>query len=194
MVQINNFAKGLIFAAISTLAFGAAHASDGTVTVTGQVNANTCVIVGNGIAGTNSFTVAMTPSTVSKLTVVNSTDGTTTFTIGVTGCGAGAGATSMNTYFESGSSVNAKGRLSNTGGSATNVEAQILYGASGSTVVNLGSGTSNGFGMGSGSAGTSATAISGGAATQTYRVRYFSLGGATAGTFSASFTYTLVYT
>ncbi|MBQ0946161.1 type 1 fimbrial protein [Ideonella sp. 4Y16] len=162
------------------LASSAASAADGTVTINGSVSAETCTISGNG-GGSPNFTLTLPTVAKSALATAGQTAGQTAFTIGVSACTGTA--TSMNTYFEPGSgSVNASGRVGNTG-TAANVDVQITTAAGG--VVNMAANN--------GSQGTTATNLSGGAATQTYNARYYATGVATSGSFSGTFSYSLVY-
>ncbi|WP_158218255.1 fimbrial protein [Roseateles puraquae] len=163
------------FLAPSLLALCAcsAFAVDGTVSLGGTVTAVTCTV-------TPSSTTVSLP-TVSKTSLASNgaTAGTTPWSVSVSACSAAT----MNTLFEGGSTINASGRLINSG-SATNVDGQIL--TSTFAVVNMLAA--------SGSQGPSAVTLSSSAATQRFYVRYYATGAATAGTFTSSFTYTLIYT
>ncbi|MDG0854514.1 fimbrial protein [Roseateles puraquae] len=160
--------------ALAVLAISAsgAYAVDGTVTVSGNVSSATCTV-------TASATTVTLP-TVSKtsLATAGSTAGTTPWSVSVSSCSAAT----MNTFFEAGTTVNSNGRLINSG-TAGNVDGQIVTSTFG--VVNIGAAN--------GSQGTTAVSVSSNAATQQFYVRYYATGAATAGTFTSSFTYTLVY-
>lgn len=159
-------------------AAGSAFAVDGTVNVTGTVSTATC-------------TVTVSPSTVALPTVQRSAlgsngavAGTTPFQIITSGC-SGTGVTNITTFFEYSSTINASGRLNNTissgAGGATNVDVQVLNSSLG--VVNL-----------AGALGSqNVPSIAFGNSTQNFYARYYATGAATAGTFSSSFTFTLVY-
>ena len=159
-------------------AVGSAFAVDGTVNVTGTVSTATC-------------NVSVSPATVALPTVQKSALGSngavagiTSFQIITSGC-SGSGATSITTFFEYGSTINANGRLSNTisagSGGTTNVDVQVLNSSLG--VVNLAAGQGS----------QNVPSVSFGDTSQTFYARYYATGAATAGTFSSNFTFTLIY-
>lgn len=154
-------------------AAGSAFAVDGTVTVTGTVSSATCTVT------PSSTTVTLPTVSRTSLAAAGQVAGITPWSVSVSSCSA----STMNTYFEYGSTINASGRLINAG-TAANVEGQILNSSLG--VVNLAGGP--------GSQNTTAVTVTSNAATQQFYVRYFATGAATAGTFSSSFTFTLIYT
>lgn len=165
--------KRITLASLLLAIAGGAYAVDGTVTVNGTISAATCTV-------TPSATTVTLP-TVSKtaLAVAGATAGAVPWSVSVSACSAAT----INTYFEPGSTVNANGRLINSG-TATNVDGEILTSTYG--VVNLGAAY--------GTQGTSPVAVSASAATQQFFVRYYATGAATAGTFASSFTFTMIYT
>lgn len=164
--------KKIATVCLLTVASGA-YAVDGTVNVNGSVSSATCTI------STSANTVSLPNVSRTSLASAGAVAGLTPWSVSVSACNA----VTMNTYFEPGATINASGRMINTG-TATNVEGQVLNSSYG--VVNM----SQTYG----SQGTSAVTLSGNAATQQFFVRYYATGTATAGTFVSSFTYTLVYT
>jgi len=92
-----------------------------------------------------------------------------------------------------GPNVTGTGRIASTGGSA-NVSFQLLDEASGNTVITAG-GAVGGLGP-VGGQGTGSSTFAGGAASKTYRVRYYAENGLTSadvGPVSSSMTYHLYF-
>lgn len=194
------------------------QASDGTITFTGAVTANTCAVSVNGGAAdatvvlptvstaalTNAALVTGPPVTAAKTTAAGTfftmTLGTCTATHADVG---GAVPTFVNIYFEAGPNVdNATGGLINTvlaGSGGSNVEVN-LYNASASSIVTTQ--IMPGTNTGQNPTGSGLSPSAGG--TQHYYAGYSTAGGgptgsggagiaATAGTVSTSVTYSLVY-
>lgn len=173
-------------AAIAAIALSSsAFASDGTITFTGQVTAQTCAISGNG--GTSNFTVALPTVSAGSLGVAGSTAGRTPFTIALSGCTPNTG--TVHTFFEAGSTTDsASGRLNLTpaaagSANASNVQIQLLNSDA--------SGIAAGFADASQNSQTAS--ISGGAATLNYSAQYYATGTATAGSANSRVTYTMAY-
>ena len=170
-------------AAVAALASAAvaANAADGTITISGTVVSNTCVVNVNG-SGT-SPTVSLPKVAATSLGAAGATAGTTPFTIGVTGCGGVA----INTqpYFEpaaSGSSAMANGRLTSTG--VANVDIEILNSA----------GNSVSLGSAPGAQNVPVVATAAGSATHTFYARYYARATVSAtGAVTASLAYTMTY-
>ena len=109
---------------ISTLALSVlglssqlAMASDGTVTVNGAVNGNTCIING----GSASFAVTLPSVSTNELASAGQTAGRTPFNIKLTSCPWAFG--NIHTFFEAGPTTDATtGRLILAGGGASNVQ------------------------------------------------------------------------
>lgn len=173
-----------LVAALGAIAFipaaQAATATDGTITINGQVVATSCAVAVNG--GGSNGTVTLKPAPTSMLATTGSTYGDMPFTIAVTGCDASLNGKTV-TPFWSGTNINSNGRLKNTG-TATNVDLQLLN-SDDSTAITL-----NGP---EGGQGTTGTAVASGAATMTYYARYYATGAATAGPVSSTVNYTLIY-
>lgn len=160
----------------------AAHAIDGTITISGTVAATTCSVQVNG--GSSSATVALPTVGTSALAAPGSFATATPFSIGVTSCTTGL--TSMVPYFETvGSSAINSGRLTTA---VTNVDIQILNGAGG--VVNLGQAP----GLQNVPAATLTGTNPNKTATSNFFARYFSAtGSAGTGAVSVSLAYTITY-
>ena len=169
--------------AAAMLASPSAHASDGTITITGQVTANTCTINAGGTSSANATLVLPTVST-AALSTVGSKAGATPLTISFSGCSTGL--TGATVYFEaSGIEDFTSGCLSNTAtASASNVEACVM---------NL-DGSSAVLGKPSGSQGVTTATLTSGAGSQTFLVAYYAANAAaTAGAFSSQVTYSVIY-
>lgn len=158
-----------------------AHASDGTITFTGNIAATTCTISVAG--GSSSGSISLPTISTKALAVTSATAGSTPFTVSLSGC-TGA-ATQAAIWFENDSNVNSSGRLINTG-TASNVDVAIYNTASSSHIL---------IGQTASTFGSSGTAfpISSGNATLNYLARYYARGVATAGTVTTSVNYTVQY-
>jgi major type 1 subunit fimbrin (pilin) len=155
-----------------------ARAADGTVTVNGEVLLETCTVN----SGSPSFSVSLPTLGTSALTGIGSTAGATSFSLVLTDC-VGL-ANTVTTYFENGPTTNADGRLINQTAGGASVDGQIRN-ADGS-VVNLAASY--------GSQNTTPSALVGQGATQRFSIAYFANASpTTAGGFSSSVVYTLVY-
>jgi len=172
------------------------QASDGTITFTGAVTANTCTVSVNG-AG-NTTTVALPTVSTSALTNTppRTTAAGTFFNMNVNACTGtplndfGGGApTTVKIYFEAGPNVDeTTGGLINVAGAGSNVEV-MLYNASAATVVGtqIKPGTNTNQPL--------AQLMSAGG-TQWFYAGYSTAGAnavATAGAVSTSITYSLIY-
>ncbi len=205
---MNNLIKRALIVAGVTTAMAlplATQASDGTITFTGGVSAQTCTINVNG-SGVASTAVALPIVSqgaffaLPNIATPNTTAGGTFFNIVATGCptaavtDGGGSQANVEIYFEAGPNVDqATGGLINvTGGGKSNVEV-MLYNASGSTKVGtqILPGTST-------NAPTVGLVAAAGTFTQQFYAGYSATGAATpttvtAGTVSTSVTYSVVY-
>ncbi|MGR2679644.1 fimbrial protein [Chromobacterium haemolyticum] len=163
-------AAGLSFYATGALA------ADGTITINGNIVANTCTINSTGGA---SFTVTLPTVGVSSLATAGQTAGSTPFSINLSNCPA----TLKNavTHFEIGPTVDAAtGNLKNAG-AATNVEVQLLNNTL--QAINLANNTNSQI-----------VPISSGTATLNYYAQYIATGGAAgAGAVNTSVQYSMTY-
>jgi major type 1 subunit fimbrin (pilin) len=112
---------------IAAFAPQAARATDGTITITGAINAVTCKV---GTGSPNNVAVVLPTVSNTAFTGAGSVAGSTGFNIVVSGCATSQ--TSATTYFENGATDSTDGNLKNAGGTATNVEVQLLNGSGGS--------------------------------------------------------------
>lgn len=159
---------------------GTSFASDGTITFTGNVTAQTCTISGNG--GGSSFTVTLPTVSVSALTTAKQTAGTTPFNIALTNCTPASGTATV--YFEPGATVDTTtGQLLNTTGTATNVEVGLLN--SDYSQIKLGQAVS--------SQNSKSASLASGSATLNYYAQYVAMGKAGAGTVNTTSLYSIVY-
>lgn len=163
---------------VAAIAPQSALASDGTITINGQINAATCTVA---VTGTSGSTVTLPTVATSVLGAAGNTAGQTAFSIGLTGCSSGV--TKAATFFEAGPNVNAAGRLNNSG-VATNVNVQLVN-SDGTTPIVIGTAAP--------STGVGSFAVTSGAATLNYFARYYATGAAGAGTVATSVTFSMVY-
>jgi major type 1 subunit fimbrin (pilin) len=160
-----------------------AFASDGTITINGQVTAQTCTINGNG-SGSNNFTVTLPTVSASALATAGQKAGATPVNIALTACTPASG--NVHTYFEPGPTVDtATGNLIVATGGAQNVEIGFANAADLSQIV---------LGAADASQNSQSTAIgTDGTATLKYYAQYVATGAATAGAANSTVMYTLVY-
>lgn len=164
-------AAGLGIAALSS----PASAADGTISISGTVNAATCTVNGGG-----NVTVTLPTVSTTALTAAGVTAGATAFSIQLSGCTVGV----ARAYFEPGSTIDpASGRLNNTG-SATNVQVQLLN--SNLSAINLAGGSIA-------TQGSNSIATVAGANNLNYYARYYATDAVGAGGVATSVNYTIVY-
>jgi major type 1 subunit fimbrin (pilin) len=173
--------SGVLAIAIAT-AFAmpaVSHAADGTITINGQITAQTCTISGNG--GGKDFTVILPVVSASALAIAGATAGLTPFSIALTACTPNSG--NVSTYFEMGANVNTvTGQLKNTG--VTNVEVGLLNASASLITVGAAVGAQN----------SPSVAITSGSATLSYFAEYVATGVvAGPGVVSTSVMYSLIY-
>lgn len=122
-----SYALSMLMAAAGLAAASAAHASDGTITITGNVIASTCK-VSNGAGGNVPVTLPKVGT--NTLAEAGSVADRTPFSVMLEGCTtSGENPTEVGLVFESGSNVNqSTGRLTLDGGegAAKNVEINVL--------------------------------------------------------------------
>lgn len=113
-----------LVAVVAAIGFApTAQAAGGTITISGKVLADTCVVAVNG-----GSTVALPTVMTGALNTVGAVAGATNFTVGLTGCDTN---TTSATMAFSGSNINSgTGNLDNTAPSGSNVQVQLLNGAS----------------------------------------------------------------
>ena len=167
---------------IAAFAPQTARATDGTITITGKVVAQTCTVAGNAFGTPASVNVTLPLVLAPVLTTAGSVAGTTPFSIAIANCDPAL--TKVQTFFSSGANIDAStGNLNNTG-TATNVQVQLLNSSSAVMPLNGADATAQ----------NSPTAnLSSGAATLNYSAQYISTGGATAGLVNTSVAFTMIY-
>ncbi len=173
----------LVAAVFSTFFAHTAMASDGTITFNGKITANTCTVkLDNNGTGTGSVTLPTI--SINALPSNNSVAGTTQFKINLSGCSITEGA-SVSTYFEPGATVNAAGRLSNSTGSSSGIDIQLLNADYAIIDASKPSSSQNDKKV--------AMAVSDTSAALTYYAQYHSNGAPTAGTLITQVNYTVAY-
>jgi major type 1 subunit fimbrin (pilin) len=166
---------------VAAFAPQAAQASDGTITVTGKVVAQTCKVDSNAFGTQDAVAVSLPLVLSPVLTTSGAVAGKTSFQMAITGCDASLATVQA---FFSGTNINAlTGNLVNAG-TATKVEVQLLN--SSSVVMPLNAATAT-------LQQSPIVALSAGAATLQYFAQYISTGGSTAGTVSTSVAFTMNY-
>jgi len=179
--SFNGIIMKKIILATSAIILGsaAAHAADGTVTITGKITDRTCSID----AESKDLSVALPTVSVSSLTAAGQTAGRTPFNINLTGCSEGKVAT----YFEPGTSVDFNsGRLNNVSGDAKNVQIQLL-GDNNEFIPVLGKA------VGTQLNSQEVNVTAGGSAALNYYAEYYAQDKTTAGDVKTSVKYTIIY-
>lgn len=177
----NTHASAVIVFALSIFSANPASAADGTISFTGSLTDATCVVKVNNTSANGSVALPA----ISKLSLPSSgvVAGATIFALNLSGCTTGK---TVNAYFEAGPTVDAvTGNLIN-GGTAGNVQVQLLTGSGAPIAVgSSGQATTTGISM------TSSPAVTGG--TLNYIAQYYATGAATSGSITTSVTYSLTY-
>ncbi|HGM5492497.1 TPA: fimbrial protein [Serratia fonticola] len=156
-------------------------ASTGTITFNGELTANTCDVSIDG-QPTDATVILPTVST-GTLDTANRTAGDTSFMMALTNCADSTQTASA--FFQAGATVDANGRLINTG-TASNVSLQLLDGSS-STQQPIKIGSQEQI------MNTVYNGIAGGNVSLPYIVRYFAEGATTAGTVISNVVYSIQY-
>lgn len=180
-MKINNhFAVTYMFALFG-ISTSSAYGSDGTISFTGSLTDATCVVKVNNTSASGSVGLPA----ISKLSLPSSgiVAGATIFTLNLSGCTTGK---TVNAYFEAGPTVDTvTGNLIN-GGTAGNVQVQLLTGAGVPIVVG-----SSGQATTTGITTTSSPSVTGGILN--YVAQYYATGATTSGSVTTSVTYSLTY-
>jgi major type 1 subunit fimbrin (pilin) len=183
MKKLLNIASALALGSMATQAF----AADGTINFNGTISNVTCTLAAAG--GTTSGTVTLPTVTQTALKNIGDTAGTTQFSIKLSACTGTPAPTLAAAWFETGSEVNAAGRLVTTvAGTQTDALSIALY--------NMGSATPIAIGQGNGSIGSSGASfpITSGSATLNYQAKYYAEKvGVPAGAVVAKVNYTIQY-
>jgi major type 1 subunit fimbrin (pilin) len=171
----------LVAAAAAGLASVApAFAADGTITVTGNVVANTC-----RVAGTSGANVAVTLPSVQTISLAadGQTAATTPFQINVSACTPGTKALA---FFEPTTAIDpTTNNLRNlASGGATNVQVRLLNSDLSQILLS---------GIRGAQSSQQITTDSAGAGALNYFAQYFATGASTAGSVSTNVQYTMVY-
>lgn len=156
--------------------------TDGTITITGTVVAQTCKVDGNSAGTPDAVSVQLPDVLTSQLASSGQVAGNKPFSIAVTGCDSAL--TSVQTYFSGANIDTGNGRLNNLG-SAGNVEVQLLNSNAQPMALNGADATA----QGSLPVNLDAT----GAATLNYSAQYYATGQSSAGDVNTSVAFTMVY-
>jgi major type 1 subunit fimbrin (pilin) len=156
---------------------------DGTITITGTVIAQTCLVDGNAAGTSDAKTVTLADVLTSDFGAVGSVAAPKPFSIAITGCNAAL--SSVQAFFTGANIDTTTGNLTNTAASGSNVEVQLL----------------NASGVAMSLKGANATAqnsqsvnLTGGAATLNYSAQYIATAAATsAGGVNTAVNFTLIY-
>jgi major type 1 subunit fimbrin (pilin) len=183
--SMKNIRHLMIVAAMGAAA-SAAQASDGTLTILGQLTATTCTVQGNNQA--NDFTVTLPTLSNTVLPGSGSVAGSTGFTINLTQCTPKSG--NVHTFWEYGANTLGDGNLKNNG-TAANVEVQLVdYNGSSPSAIDV----SKADGAQDIAGATPTVSISSGAADLQYAAQYIApTAAAGAGSVSTSVIYSIVY-
>ncbi|VVP52034.1 fimbrial protein [Pseudomonas fluorescens] len=158
-----------------------AMAADGTITINGQVTANTCTIDGNG-SSQKDFTVTLPAVSASALGSAGQTAGRTPFSINLSGCTPTSG--NVHTYFEAGPTTDSStGRLVLVGGGASNVQIGLMN----NDLTDIKAGFADAL------QNSKPVSVVSGSATLSYYAQYFATGAATPGAANSSVMYTISY-
>lgn len=180
-MRFKTMLKAVAASVAIALATGSAQASDGTISFSGAVVNATCTVKVNNSAA--SATVSLPTVSQNLLATGGEVAGATRFTLNLSGCTAGK---TVSAYFEAGATVDpTTGNLVN-GGTAGNVQVQLLNNAG--TPISVGSSTQA---TTTGIAMTASPAVSSGVLN--YAAQYYATGISTAGSVTTSVTYSLTY-
>ena len=157
---------------------------DGTLTINGQVLAQSCKVDGNAVGTSDAKIVTLPDQWQSALAASGNVAGATPFSIVITNCDLAL--STVQTYFSGGTLDATTHNLQNTSGAgyATNVEVQLLDGQNANAAINLNSPNTT---------QTATTPLTSGGATLNYQARYYATGAATAGSVKTTTNFTMIY-
>jgi P pilus assembly protein, pilin FimA len=154
---------------------------DGTITITGQVVAQTCKVDGNSYGTSDNVAVTLPSVLTTQLASSGQVAQKTPFAINVTGCDPAL--SNVQTFFSGTNIDTTTGNLSNTG-SASNVQVQLLNSTSAAMTLNGASAIAQ---------NSPVVTLSSGAATLNYYAQYYATGATGAGAVNTSVAFTLIY-
>jgi major type 1 subunit fimbrin (pilin) len=156
---------------------------DGTITINGKVVAQTCQVDGNGLGTADNKVVTLPNVLTTALAATGDTAGDTGFNISVTGCDASL--STVQAYFSGGDVNSGNGRLDNSAtGAASNVQVQLLNASDAPMDLSGANATAQ---------SSQQVSLSGGAATLSYKARYYATGASSAGAVKSTVDFTLIY-
>lgn len=128
-----------LLAALSMAVVSAQAVSTGTITFNGELTDTTCEVDINGQG--SDATVKLPTVSVNQLTTDGDTTGRTSFNMNVSKCviGTQGGHSKVSAFFQAGNTVDlGTGRLKNVGGTASNVDLQLLDASGNYAAINIG--------------------------------------------------------
>lgn len=157
-------------------------ATDGTITITGQVIAQTCKVDGKSAGTADAKTVFLPDVLTSQLATLGATAGEKPFSIAVTGCDASL--SSVRTYFTGTNIDSTNGRLNTATGNAAGVQVQLINGDGSIIALNGADAAQN----------SKVVTLTSGAATLDYKARYYANAATVgAGAVSTNVAFTMIY-
>jgi len=171
--------------AATGLFVSAAHAApDGTITVNGQVLAQTCLVDGNAYGTADNKTVQLPNVLSTALATTGATAGKTGFNIAITGCDLAL--KNVQTYF-SGGDINGNGLLNNSSAAtsvAGNVQVQLLNASGAAMDLSQANATAQ---------NSQVVSLTNGNATMSYFAQYIATGAASPGAVKSTVNFTMIY-
>lgn len=128
-----------VVAILAAASLSAQAASTGTITFNGELTDTTCEVDINGQG--SDATVILPTVGVNQLTASGETTGRTSFNMNISDCviGTEGGHAKVSSFFQAGNTVDlSTGRLKNVGGTATNVDLQLLDASNSFNPINVG--------------------------------------------------------
>jgi len=172
--------------AATGLFVSAAHAApDGTITVNGQVLAQTCLVDGNAYGTADNKTVQLPNVLATTLASAGATAGKTGFNIAITGCDLAL--KTVQTYFSGGDINSSNGHLDNSSTAAAvagNVQVQLLNASGAAMDLSQANATAQ---------NSQVVSLSNGNATMSYFAQYFATGAASPGAVKSTVSFTMIY-
>lgn len=185
MKSTTSLGRALVAASAVLAAPLSCLASDGTITIQGNVKSETCNIASQvGATTSTSSPTVVLPTVSAQMLSATPAAGRTRFTLKLSGC-TGFSSGNLFTFFEHGPLVNANGRLNlATGSVASGFDIEIQNSNGVAMVLNAVSGAQNDVPV----------AVSGNAADLTYYAQYHPISTTiTQGAWSTSVSYVIVY-
>jgi major type 1 subunit fimbrin (pilin) len=156
---------------------------DGTITITGTVIAQTCLVDGKAAGTSDAKTVTLADVLTSDFSAVGNVAAPTAFNIAITGCNAAL--STVQAFFTGANIDTTTGNLKNTAASGSNVEVQLLNASNVAMPLNGANATAQ---------NSQTVTLTSGAATLNYSAQYIATAAATsAGGVNTAVNFTLIY-